>query len=199
MTRRVLAALGCTALALVLTVRADPPTPAEARNTPRAKVEPKPVDASPDKAAGDVSRLSREYKQFEELLLRLTHRMEKSPRPEDRTKAEALRKAIEIANREGVENKFEKLLTTLLGKDNSRNLTTDDLEKAGGQNDELIKIMKEMLDVLLTDSELLKKQAEARLLEAMIKQIDEQLRKEKLIQSAVDGGKDENKVSEKQQ
>src|SRR5437879_10006112 len=110
MTRRVLAALGCTALALVLTVRADPPTPAESRATPKAA--PTPVDASPDKTAGDVSRLSREYKQFEELLLRLTQRMEKSPRPEDRTKAAALRKAIDIANRSGVENKFEKLLTT---------------------------------------------------------------------------------------
>src|SRR5438445_10522672 len=197
MTRRVLAALGCTALALVLTVRADPPTPAEARNTPRAKVEPKPVDASPDKAAGDVSRLSREYKQFEELLLRLTQRMEKSPRPEDRAKAEALRKAIEICNREGVENKFEKLLTTLLGKDNSRNLTTDDLEKAGGQNDELIKILKEMLDVLLTDSELLKKQEEARRIEALIKQIDKHIRDEKIEQTRIDGGKVDNPTNAK--
>lgn len=197
MTRRVLAALGCTALALVLTVRAEPPTRIEARNTPKA--EPKAVDASPDKAVGDVNRLSREYKQFEELLLRLTQRMEKSPRPEDRAKAEALRKAIDIANREGVENKFEKLLTTLLGKDSSRNLTTDDLEKAGGQNDELIKILKEMLDVLLTDSELLKKQQEAKLLEAMIKQINEQIQKEKRIQSGIDGGKVENKTSEKEQ
>src|SRR5262249_47644192 len=152
-----------------------------------------------DKAVGDVNRLSREYKQFEELLLRLTQRMEKSPRPEDRAKAEALRKAIDIANREGVENKFEKLLTTLLGKDSSRNLTTDDLEKAGGQNDELIKILKERLDVLLTDSELLKKQEEARRLTEIIKQLDKQIKDEKIRQSAIDGGKVDNKTNAKEQ
>ena len=66
MTRRVLAALGCTALVLVLTVRAEPPAN---KDTPKrgdsAKIEPKPVDASTDNAIGRTSTLSREYKEFE--------------------------------------------------------------------------------------------------------------------------------------
>src|SRR5579859_3307113 len=185
MMRRVLAALGCTALLLVLTVQAQPPAAAtkpKPGDAPAAKTAARPVDASADTAIGKTSTLAREYKEFEALLLNLAQRMEKSPRSEDKAKAEALRTAINLANKENVENRFSKLLTTLVGKDSSRNLTTDDLEKAAGQNDEMIKI-------LLTDSELLKKQQEIARLQEALKQINVIINKEKIEQSVIDGKK----------
>src|SRR4029077_7332783 len=95
--------------------------------------------------------------------------------------------------------RFTKLLTSLVGKDSNRTLTTDDLEKAAGQNEELVKILDEMLKVLLTDSELLKKQAESKRIQEVIKQIEEQIRKEKITQSVIDGKKVDNKTNEKEQ
>ncbi|MFL5342227.1 MAG: hypothetical protein ACJ8F7_18935 [Gemmataceae bacterium] len=195
MTRRVLAVLGCTALAFVLSVRAQPPAKPAA-----GKTESKTEEVSPEKLPGYQDAAAREYKQFEDLLLRLAQRMEKSPLPEDRKKAEALRAAIDLANKSGVENRFGKLLTTLLGKEgNGRGLTTDDLEKAAGQNEELIKILRDMLELLMTDSETLRRKAEVEKLTELIKRIDGLIRQEKVLQAQTDGNRVDSKNIQKEQ
>ena len=90
-----------------------------------------------------TDRGAQEYKKFEESLLRLVHRLERSPRPEDREKAQGLRKAIDIINNQQVENRFNKLLTLLLA---NKQLTSTELIEAAGQNEELIKILRDMLE-----------------------------------------------------
>jgi len=195
MTHRVLAVLGLTAMAFVLVVRAEPPMkPAAGKNDPKAE------EVTPAKIAGDQDAAGREYKQFEDLLLRLAQRMEKSPLLEDRKKAEALRAAIKIANEQQVENRFAKLLTTLLGKSgDAKGLTTDELEKAAGQNEELLKILRDMLEILMTDSETLKRKAEIETITKIIKQIDNLIRIEKVIQAQTDGNRVDSKSIHKEQ
>jgi len=54
--------------------------------------------------------LEKQYKAFTTNLLALAQKLEKSDRVEDKDKAKALRKAIELADKEGVDNKFTMLL-----------------------------------------------------------------------------------------
>src|SRR5262245_34800316 len=183
MSRRVLAALGVTTLALALCVslvgRAQPPGAGPAPST-------KGSEATQDDVARTTAHAAREYKTFEEQLLRIAHRMERSTRQEERDRAQALRKAINIANNANVENKFNTLVTELMA---SKNLTIDELTKAGTENDELIKILREMLELLLTDSELLKKREEIIKLTQLIKQLESVIKAEKIIQTKADGNR----------
>src|SRR5437660_6459090 len=76
-----------------------------------------PPDAKKDKqqAAYTQERLRREFAAFEQSLLTLAQRYEKSSKAEDREKAVALRQAIDLAAREGIDNQFNKLVATLTG------------------------------------------------------------------------------------
>ena len=123
MTRRVLAALGLSALAIVLSWsmagRAEPPV---AANVPAAKGG----EATQEDVARTTATAAREYKTFEDALVRIAQRMERSTRPEERDRAQALRKAIVIANNAAVENKFNTLVTELVG---NKNLTIDEFRE----------------------------------------------------------------------
>ncbi|MCX7701750.1 MAG: hypothetical protein N2039_12810 [Gemmataceae bacterium] len=112
--------------------------------------------------------------------------MRKSARIEEQQKAEALQRAIDIANKEQVENRFQKLVSLLVG---NQELTTDELEKVAGQNEELVKILREMLNILLTDNELLLKQEQIRKLTELIKQVDAIIKAEKIEQTKMDGNR----------
>src|SRR5439155_9717053 len=76
---------------------------------------PKPTDLQKDKqqAAFEQERLRREFSAFQQSLLTLAQRYEKSGKAEDREKAVVLRQAIDLAAREGVDNQFNKLVATL--------------------------------------------------------------------------------------
>ncbi len=182
MTRRMLAVLGGSLFALIVAVGAEPPKPPA--NTPPAPMPQ--VDATPDNIVRTTVDMAREYKKFEGSLLRIAQRMARSSRPEDRERAEALYKAIELANKQNVENKFNTLVTTLMS---NKSLTTTELQNAGGQNTELIKILRDMLELLLTDSELLKKRAEMVKLTELIKQIESVIKQEKIIQTKTDSNR----------
>src|SRR5262245_5960143 len=64
-------------------------------------------------AAFDQERLRQQFGAFQQSLLTLAQRLEKSAKVEDREKAAVLRQAIELASREGVDNQFSKLVSTL--------------------------------------------------------------------------------------
>jgi hypothetical protein len=179
MGRRVLAAMGVAALATVLTLRAEPP------KTPGIDI-PADAQATPDQIPRSTDRGAQEYKKFEEALLRLVQRLERSPRAEDREKAQGLRKAIQIVNEQQVENRFNKLLTLLVA---NKQLTTTELMEAAAQNEELIKILRDMLVVLLTDSDLLRKREEMIKLQELIRQVDAIIKAEKIEQTKMDGNR----------
>jgi hypothetical protein len=180
MTNRLLAALGVAALAIVFTVQAEPP------KRPDAGIPTDDSQATPDNITRSTSRNAQDYKKFEEALFRLVHRLERSPRAEEREKAQGLRKAIDLANKFQVENRFDKLLTILVA---NKQLTTTEIMEAAAQNEELIKILRDMLEVLLTDSELLKKREEMMRLQELIKQVTKIINDEKRAQTKMDGNR----------
>src|SRR5262245_7742903 len=170
MKHRLLALLAFTVLAVALTVHAQPPAkPAGAATTDK--------EATPENLTRLSDRGAADYKKFEDALVRLVQRMRKSPRVEDQQRAAALEKAIKLANDEQVENRFQRLLVEIAG---NKDLTTDELQKAAQGNEELIKILREMLNILLTDSELLRKQEEIRKLSELIKQVEGIIKAEKI-------------------
>ncbi len=174
MTGRLIGKIGCWAILLGSVAWAQSPRPETER----------PTDSSAANLIRSTDRAAAEYKKFEDSLLRLVQRMRKSARIEEQQKAEALQRAIDIANKEQVENRFQKLVALLVG---SRELTTDELEKVAGQNEELVKILREMLNILLTDNELLLKQEQIRKLTELIKQVDAIIKAEKIEQTKMDG------------
>jgi len=174
MVRRAL--MGCLSAALLGALLVSAQSPKD----PGAKAP----DTSAENLIRSTDRAAAEYKKFEDSLLRLVQRMRKSARIEEQQKAETLQRAIDIANKEQVENRFHKLVSLLVG---NKNLTTDELEKVAGENEEIVKILREMLNILLTDSELLLKQEEIRRLTELIKQVDAIIKAEKIEQTKMDG------------
>jgi hypothetical protein len=174
MVRRAL--MGCLSAALLGALLVSAQSPKD----PGAKAP----DTSAENLIRSTDRAAAEYKKFEDSLLRLVQRMRKSVRIEEQQKAETLQRAIDIANKEQVENRFHKLVSLLVG---NKNLTTDELEKVAGENEEIVKILREMLNILLTDSELLLKQEEIRRLTELIKQVDAIIKAEKIEQTKMDG------------
>lgn len=140
--------------------------------------------------------LDRRYRAFTTNLLALAQKLEKSDRLEDKDKAKALRKAIELADKEGVDNKFTMLLRTLT---KSQNLGLADITAARNQNDDLIKVLKEILNILQSDDELARIRAEKEFLEKLLADLNGIIRATNINQSRTDSGKGDAKQLAKDQ
>src|SRR6476469_7093769 len=109
MIRHVLAALALGVAVTAVTVNAQP-TP------PKPVAAPAANEVASKQLLDKQQQLLRQYKAVAEDLLSLAHRLEKSTRLEEQDKAKLIRKALELGDKEGVENKFQTLLRTLAGK-----------------------------------------------------------------------------------
>lgn len=135
--------------------------------------------------AVDQERLRQQYNAFQQSLLSLAQRLEKSSKPEDREKAVVLRQAIELASKEGVDNQFTKLVSTLTAS----GITLRDIEGAIGQNEQLLKTLRAMLDILLSDNQSAKLKEEQKRLQELLKMLDGVIRAQKIERSKVESGK----------
>jgi hypothetical protein len=168
MLRRVLALATMAALVPTLTAPAADP----------------PVDAVRQEAALRQELLARRFRELEHALLRLAQRLEASPKPEDRDKAAAIRKALEVANKESVDVQFDKLIATLR---KSGSVTPEDVRTALAQNEVVIQDLRAILAVFGDDRDAQLK-AERERLARLIKQLDEAIRAEKVLRARLDGG-----------
>ena len=174
-------------LAAGLNLQAQPPA------------SPAPTPATPPTAGADVTlkdvvarqqELERRYKAFTTNLLALAQKLEKSDRIEDKDKAKALRKAIDLADKEGVDNKFSTLLRTLL---KSSDLNLSDINSARNQNDELIKVLRQILDILQSDDELARIKEEQKWLEKLLAELNGIIRGEKIVDARTNSNKGDPK------
>jgi hypothetical protein len=172
--KRVLAVLTAVALTTTVALRA-------------ADAPSGPSDAKKDQlqAAYTQERLRREFAAFEQSLLTLAQRYEKSGKQEDREKAVVLRQAIELAAKEGVDNQFNKLVATLTAS----GISLQDINAAIGQNEQLTKTLREMIDLLLTDNQTAKLKEEQRRLQELLKRLDKIIREQKLERSKTESGR----------
>lgn len=184
-------------VALIATAVALGPS-ARAADEPPAK-PPVSTDADLQKtkqaAAFEQERLRRQFSEFQQKLLALAQRYEKSSKPEERERALVLKQAIELAGKEGVDNQFNKLVVTLTGS----GVTLAEINAAMGQNEQLIKTLNEMIAVLMTDNQSAKLKEEQRRLQELLKQLERVIREQKLERSKTEAGRQEGKELAKSQ
>jgi hypothetical protein len=163
-------------LVLLPTVRAaDPPATPTDSELQKAKQQ----------AAFEQERLRRQFGDLQRSLLTLAQRYEKSSKAEDREKAIVLRQAIDLATREGIDNQFNKLVATLT----SSGITLQEINSAIGQNEQLARTLREMIAILLTDSQAAKLKEEQKRLAELLKMLDAVLRAQKVERSKTESGR----------
>jgi DNA repair exonuclease SbcCD ATPase subunit len=146
--------------------------------------------------AFEQERLRQQFSAFQQSLLGLAQRLEKSAKPEDREKALVLRQAIDLASREGIDTQFSKLVATLTAS----GVTLREIEGAIGQNEQLLKTLREMIQLLLSDNQSAKDKEEAKRLADMLKKLDTVIRSQKVERSKVESGKgDKDNLAKGQQ
>jgi hypothetical protein len=187
-------------LAAGLNVYGQPASPAPAKSPPATPTTPAATTGNADlkDLIARQQELDRRYKAFTTNLLALAQKLEKSDRVEDKDKAKSLRKAIDLADKEGVDNKFTTLLRTLM-KNSGDGLNIADLTNAKNQNDDLIKVLKEILAILQSDDELARIRAEKEFLEKLLADLNALIRATNINQSRTDSGKGDPKQLSKDQ
>lgn len=180
MFRRLLSALVLGVAMTALTVRAEPAPVAKPSNSGTTDVAAKQIFEK-------QQQLLRQYKAVTEDLLSLAHRLEKSNRIEDQDKAKLIRKAIELGDKEGVDNKFQTLLRTLAGKNG--NVGLGDVSSAKNQNEDLVRVLKEILAILMSDDEMARIKAEKDFLEARLAELKGIIRETKVGRAIAESGK----------
>jgi len=186
-------AIGMIAMAAGVNVYAQPPA---ASKTPPTPVVTPATDVNLKEVIARQQELERRYKSFTTNLLAVAQKLNKSERLEDKDKAKALLKAIELADKEGVDNKFTTLLRTLT-KNPSINMS--DINSAKNQNDDLVKVLKEILNILLSDDELARIKAEKEFLEKLLADLNSLIRATNIQQSRTESGKGDTKQIKKEQ
>ncbi|HEV3258538.1 MAG TPA: hypothetical protein VG013_16800 [Gemmataceae bacterium] len=169
MTPRVQAALIVVALGLCPAVRAEPPT----------KV--KPLTVVKDEAARTQEALARQFRDFEQSLLRLARRV-------DRQQAIQLKKAIELAGKENVDGRFDKLIDILR---TSRALSVQEIESALEEMKTLDDNLRQLLAVLLHEGRFEELKAEQARLSRIILDLARAIRAEKLVRAMTEGNRTE--------
>ncbi len=177
MFQRVVIALAAAALALAPTLRAgDAGKPAD--NPARASIS--------ETAAVRQEVLSRQFKDFEQQLLRLALRLEKSGKPVDRERAKSLKKAIAVASGEALDNRFDKLVQ-LLKKSELTNL--QEVKEAIIEGEKIAQDLRKMLAALLADKDLARLKEERRKLIDIKRRIDEAIRMTKTARAITEAGR----------
>jgi len=182
---RLLPALAAAAAGLLLLATgspAQPPAPAPAG-------QPSPADL---KAKQEEN--AKLFKDFTDSLVRLANRLEKSDRLEDKEKAKTITRAIELASKENVSGQFSKLVQGL-----AKGKTDFDLSNLQGDEAQLRAMLKQILDILVTDDESAARKEEIRRLEAILKQVKELERTQKVTQAITEGKSGDPKKIEKTQ
>src|SRR5262249_2998786 len=137
-------------------------------------------------AARKQEQLARQFRAFENALLRLAQRMETGS-PEEKAKAVVLKKAVEETAKQGIDTKFEKLVRVLReSKALDGNLAQ--LQEIMQQNKVLTEDVRAILDILLGDDRDAKLKADREKAEAFLKDLEQAIRAEKLIRAKVERG-----------
>lgn len=184
MTRRVLASLLLVAAACVLFV--------QAADTPKKKDD----KTLRDESALQQERLLRQYTDFEQALLRLALRLERSAKPEDQARAKSLKEAIRKSSDENVKLKFEKLVSTLRA---SKEIDLQEIKEAMEQSKVLAEDIRTILSLLLSDNRDEQLKAERATVKKLLEMLDKVLRDQKVVRAQTETGKAEAELLAKSQ
>ena len=158
---------GLFALTSVLTAQA-PPT---------GSVPPAAPAATPDELKNKQEEIKKNFQQFKETLFRLATRLEKSDRQEAKDQAKVIRTALELAEKQGVDGQFSKLVTGIAAAKNAL-----DYGKLSEEDKQLVKMLNDIMTILQTDDETARLREERMKIEAFIKELKALKSKQENIQ-----------------
>lgn len=180
MKRVLLTLCGMTALAITgMAQGQDAPAAA-------APATPDKTAAEREKALQEQEQLNRQFREFEQSLLRLAYRLERSSKPEDRERAANLKKAIEYAASSGTDSKFDRLIGTLRS---SKTLGMREIEDAMNQNAMVATDIHAILAMLLTDNRDEQIAKEKKRIAELLKRLDKNIRDQKNARAHTEAGK----------
>jgi hypothetical protein len=181
------ATVGLFVLTSLLT--AQPPLPPAQPVVP----SPVPIDGGAIKRSEEETR--KLFAQFQEQVLRLAQRWEKSDNAEDKDRAKSLRDVLKIIEEKGIEKTFNELIEGL-GK---KTPTGGDFNTILGKDKKLMEALEQILDVLNTESELEKLKKEIADLKKAIEALQKLKREQENIRARTDNAKgDPNKIAKDQ-
>lgn len=182
MTRRLLAIGAILAVSLTCIAWAQDPAP--------SKSDAKPAVGAREKDDATVAQdiLARQFREFEQVLLRVAQRMERSSKPEDRERAINLKKAIELAGKSSIDTRFDKLISVLK---TSNALSIQEIQDALEQSSILVEDIQAILELLLTDSRDEQIRREKKRLMDLLKQLDKVIREQKVVRAQTESGRTE--------
>lgn len=198
MNRFAIACLTFLAFGWVLVAWADEPK----TDAPAKPKDEKSASAIKEEARDNQQVLKRRFDDFQQSLLRLAQRLEKSSKPEDRQRADTLKKAIALTSEQAVDLKFKTLIEILQKPSTSLSLT--EIKQAMDQNQMLAEDIRAILALLMADNRDDQLKNEIKRLMELIKMLEKNIRDQKIARAKVEGnkldkeelGKEQKKVSD---
>ncbi len=178
-SRVLLAFLGLAAVSFVL-ARAQEPNQAK-------KTDPQGAQVADD-AALKERILGQQFAEFEQSLLKLKQRLERSPKREDQERAKILQKALDECRARGLGAQFDQMVDHLK-KQGLKNLGETKL--AYDRSAKLAEDLRKIVALLREDTKAALLREEKLSLEKTIKEIEKLILKQKIIQGQNDVGKTE--------
>ena len=159
--------------------------------------------AAPAEGGAEIQRsreqqeiLNRRFRDFESSLLRLSQRLERSSKPEDRERAANLRKALELASKENTDTKFDRLIGVLKS---SKSLNVREIEDAMDQSRMLSDDIRNILALLMADNRDAEIQREKKRISELIKRLDKNIKDEKIARAKTEAGQQDKEGLAKEQ
>ena len=107
------------------------------------------------------------FRKFQRELLTSAQRLEKSPKPEDQNRAKVIFSALELSQKQNLDNQFQKLIASMAGGSGN----VKDLNVIAGQDEQLQKALQDIMAILMTDDESARIKAEIKTLEEYLKKV----------------------------
>jgi hypothetical protein len=188
MIRRVLGCFLIAALAWGLAVRADDPAP---KDKPKDKVTADLADQS-----FEQKQLKRQYELFEASLLQLAQRLQRSPKAEDRERANILKEALKKASDEAIKPKFETLINLLT---TNKAISLTEIRDAMDRSKMLADDIHAVLEILLSDNRDAQIKAEKERLKKLLEMLDKIIRDQKIVRAQGESGQEKKALSKAQE
>jgi len=174
MIRRVLlAGAGIAVLTGALVLRAQEPAPSRARSEDKAS-------KLKEELFLQQQNLARRFGEFQQQLLRLQQRLEKSPRKEDQEKAVVLKKALERAQDALISTQFDSLVDYLKSQKFTK---VGDINAAHERTLKLADDLREVLALLNENSRNLQLREQRLSLEKLLKQLERVIHDQKVART----------------
>jgi hypothetical protein len=157
--------------------------------------EPQKTDKKADRAAElreDLALreqiLARQFAEFEQALLKLKYRLERSPKQEDKDRAVVLGKVLDESRTKGIGVQFDAIVEQL----KTKNLgSLPDIKEAADRSSRLADDLKELVKLLREDSRASKLADERKRLMEQIKELEAIIHNQKIVQAQTEVGKTE--------